>query len=504
MLSFRNSFGKSKRNATEAESTWQREHKRIKTSIYNKVLFYTEKNLHETQYYESSMRNECEILVVSSSVKSIPEDAFWAFPNLHSVIFKHTSLLEEIESHAFFGCKSLKDITLPPSLKSIGISAFDMCESLTCMVIPSSVRLIGKSAFESCTNLAQVLFDNKSRVKKIGPKAFYECCALEAFTLPCTVAQIYRGTFGRCSRLKTMIMPPSLTAIRHGAFEHCHSLKSMILPPNLERFGNHVLYKCKELWTLYIPSMDRGILGWDREISPYDFCNLDPQLILLCNSTKIPNHMSHWQPIMVLHDIANTCGYINHHAYTRIHGMENELNKDEQNESLRRVFKEFFPDAAYPASIHQLNLLHILCQFPCTDNDVTVDSAGGISPTRDIVLNAMKDLLRKYPAAAMSMDKYGRTPIHHLFELNPRRHDSVVELLMSYCDDSILHKAIQSKYPCFAVIENIVSVIPALLSITDEQDTQLFPFMTAAMGGSMSDLTTAYKLLLMKPDILLH
>ena len=503
-MSFRNSFGKTKRNATEAESTWQREHKRIKTSIYNKVLFYTEKNLHETQYYECSMRNECEILVVSSSVKSIPEDAFWAFPNLHSVIFKHTSLLEEIESHAFFGCKSLKHITLPPSLKTIGKCAFGLCELLRCMIIPSSVRLIGKSAFEACSNLTHILFEDRSLMEQIGMTAFYDCCALEDFTLPSTVATISRGTFGCCSRLKQIIIPPSVKVIGDGAFENCHSLQSMILPTTLEWFGNHVIHNCNELWTLHVSSMDNGILGWDRDISRHDFCNLDSELILLCNSTGLPRHMEHWQPIMVLHDIANTCGYINHHAYTRIHGMENELNKDEQNESLRRVFKEFFPDAAYPASIHQLNLLHILCQFPCADNDVTVDCAGGICPTRDIVLDAMKDLLRKYPAAAMSMDKYGRTPIHHLFELNPRRHDSVVELLMSYCDDSILHKAIQSKYPCFAVIENIVSVIPALLSITDEQDTQLFPFMTAAMGGSMSDLTTAYKLLLMKPDILLH
>ena len=228
-MSFLLSFGKTKRNAIEAESTWPRQHKRLKRAVYNKLLFYTNKNSFETQYYDYPTRCNCEIVIVSCSVKSIREDAFWGFQNLHSVIFQNGSSLEEIESHAFFGCKSLKDITLPPSLKSIGISAFDMCESLTCMVIPSSVRLIGKSAFESCTNLAQVLFDNKSRVKKIGPKAFYECCALEAFTLPCTVAQIYRGTFGRCSRLKTMIMPPSLTAIRHGAFEHCHSLKSMIL-----------------------------------------------------------------------------------------------------------------------------------------------------------------------------------------------------------------------------------------------------------------------------------
>ena len=178
-------------------------------------------------------------------------------------------------------------------------------------------------------------------IEKIGPKAFYQCIALEAVTLPCTVAQIYRGTFGRCLRLKSIIVPPSVKAIRDGAFEQCRSLKSLILPPNLEWFGDHVIHNCKKLWTLCVRSMDNGILGWDREMSAYDFCNLDPHLMLLCNSTKIPNHMEHWQPIMVLHDIAHLCGYLNH-AANFDHGMIHELNNEEQIQGLGRVFKSIF------------------------------------------------------------------------------------------------------------------------------------------------------------------
>ena len=75
-LSFLLSFGKTKRNVTEAESTWPRQHKRLKRSIYNKLLFYTNKNWFETQYYDYSTRCYCEIVIISSSVKSIAEDAF--------------------------------------------------------------------------------------------------------------------------------------------------------------------------------------------------------------------------------------------------------------------------------------------------------------------------------------------------------------------------------------------------------------------------------------------
>ena len=628
-MSFRNSFGKTKRNATEAESTWQRQHKRFKRS--NKFLFYTEHNLEETKYYNDKMRNTCECVIISSSVKSIAKGAFRGFGNLHSVIFDDTSSLEEIQSHTFLHCTNLQNIVLPPSLKTIGKFAFSNCKSLRSMIIPPSVHVIDSSAFQHCKSLTDILFDDTSLleeipshaffnctkltrivlpplVKTIGffafsycetltsmsipslvqvieesaftnckslkdinlpsslqlidVKAFYKCSMLEAITVPNTVDKISRSTFEGCWTLKNMIIPPSVRTIEDRAFQNCHSLQSLSLPPTLDIFGDHVIHNCKQLWTLHVPSIDFGILGWDRDISYSDFKNFDNRLIILCNSTRFPNEMEQWQPIMILHDIAHTCLNLHHISNRRVHAtpeatdshsfnailtkkkkgapdtprdrsryyfrrtsvhnykdtrnyvrlsgekrknqdIKKELNKDQQIKKLGKVLEEFFPDAADAASSHQLNMLHILTQFPCTDNDVVVDCAGCTSLTKDIVLDAMKALLEEYPAAALSMDKYGRTPIHYLFELNPWRHQSVVQLLMSYCDDTILQKAIESKYPSYTVIEKIASVKPVLLSSTHEE-TGLFPFMTAAMEWNRSDLTTTYKLLQMKPDILLH
>lgn len=55
-----------------------------------------------------------------------------------------------IEGFAFKGCKDLKSITLPSSLKTIGTRAFEGCENLREITIPSSVDSIGDCAFKDC------------------------------------------------------------------------------------------------------------------------------------------------------------------------------------------------------------------------------------------------------------------------------------------------------------------------------------------------------------------
>ena len=56
----------------------------------------------------------------------------------------------EIEGYAFKGCKELKSITLPSSLKAIGTRAFEGCENLRKITIPASVESIGYCAFKDC------------------------------------------------------------------------------------------------------------------------------------------------------------------------------------------------------------------------------------------------------------------------------------------------------------------------------------------------------------------
>ena len=59
----------------------------------------------------------------------------------------------EIHNSAFRRCTSLKSVTIPDSVTSIGKSAFNGCSGLTSVTIPDSVTSIGDFAFEGCTSL---------------------------------------------------------------------------------------------------------------------------------------------------------------------------------------------------------------------------------------------------------------------------------------------------------------------------------------------------------------
>ena len=78
-----------------------------------------------------------------------------------------TYAVEKIADDAFNG-SHIADITLPLSIKTIGVSAFANCQNLVVISLPTSVETISNYAFFNCSNLKDVSFGD---VKEIGVSA---------------------------------------------------------------------------------------------------------------------------------------------------------------------------------------------------------------------------------------------------------------------------------------------------------------------------------------------
>ena len=129
--------------------------------------------------------------------------------NIKKVVIKKG--VTAIADFAFKGCKKLKEIILPSTLKKIGAYAFEECP-IKNITIPKSVKSIEPGAFAG------------SSIKSI--------------TIPKTVKKLGEGVFGNCKKLESITMPGNIGIIKDedpdyeyqpGSFlgRKCNSLKKV-------------------------------------------------------------------------------------------------------------------------------------------------------------------------------------------------------------------------------------------------------------------------------------
>ncbi len=74
---------------------------------------------------------------------------------------------------AFSYCISLTGLSLPHSLKNIGISAFGDCNMLTEVILHDGLERIENYAFEKCTSLREIVLPKG--IKFVGKRVFSGC-----------------------------------------------------------------------------------------------------------------------------------------------------------------------------------------------------------------------------------------------------------------------------------------------------------------------------------------
>lgn len=185
--------------------------------------------------------------------------------------------VEAISSSAFKN-SSIISITLPSTLKSIPDSAFYGCASLASIAFPDSVTSIGKEAFENCTRLASVTLG--SGLTTIGNDAFYNCTKLKKVYVPTIDAWMnieftsYWSTpmnyaddlYVGGAPLKTLVIPEGTTAIDDRRFYNCKSLVSVTFPASLTSIGESAFSGCESVKEVHIPTFEAWI---DIELKGY-------------------------------------------------------------------------------------------------------------------------------------------------------------------------------------------------------------------------------------------
>jgi len=200
-------------------------------------------------------------LTIPASIKSIGMSAFDNCSELKQINFAEDSNLEYIGYQAFGYC-GIETLVLPEGLKELECCAFIYNEGLKEVYLPSTLTKINvyndddsdSPAFSGCKNLEKIVVDEKNSVydSRDNCNAIIETATNKLIqgckktAIPTSVEIISFKAFSEDGS-ESIIIPYGVKEIESGAFLYEETLKSVSLPATLTSIADEAFRDCKKL-----------------------------------------------------------------------------------------------------------------------------------------------------------------------------------------------------------------------------------------------------------------
>ncbi|MBR5167981.1 MAG: leucine-rich repeat domain-containing protein [Salinivirgaceae bacterium] len=336
----------------------------------NKIQFNEENDVYylgnaDNQYYAliCTKSNENTTYEINSKCQIIAGGAFSNCNTLKSITIPNS--IVSIGDWAFNGCIWISEITIPESVTIIGASAFARC-GLKSIDIPNSVTRIGDYAFNSCIELKSVKIPNS--VRKLGNRVFEGCDQLQyneynndkylgndenpylvlmraAIQDTCIInincKFINSKAFYNHSQLKMVSIPESVTSIGTEAF--CGSgLLSITIPNSVVCIGDGAFMGCESLSSVQVSESITEISN-----NMFENCGSLTSIIIPISITKIGTQAFHFCVNMTSVVIPNSVIEIGVSAFAGC----NSLTTVEMSNSVVNIGKTAFQNCSKLRSI---------------------------------------------------------------------------------------------------------------------------------------------------------
>lgn len=254
-----------------------------------------------------SYRSETiKTVTVASGITGIGDRTFSNCKNLKRISLPGT--LRSIGVRAF-GDTSITSIKLPNGLKSIGAYAFYQSK-ITSLDIPKTVTKIEEYAFSYCSSLESVsipgsvktlpesLFEADMKLKKVTlgqgvsriERAAFRHCGLTGISFPDSVTLIDESAFSLCSDLRKVTLPKKLTEIGNGAFGNCRKLGNITIPASVKKIRSNAFYDCQAMKKITILNsktvIEKEAIGYNFNSGKIKLLSLSEKRVLLLRLTQ--------------------------------------------------------------------------------------------------------------------------------------------------------------------------------------------------------------------------
>lgn len=147
---------------------------------------------------------------------------------------------------------SLKEVIITKELNSYNFQNTKMIEKIT---IKETVETIGiPSGFVmNAQGLKELVIEDADKIKNIGSSAFEGCYALQNFTIPKNVTNIYSRAFAMCV-FDNIELPDTVELIGSYAFLNCVNITEIVLPDSVSKIEDYAFKGCVNLKDVKLPS----------------------------------------------------------------------------------------------------------------------------------------------------------------------------------------------------------------------------------------------------------
>lgn len=174
-------------------------------------------------------------------------------PSNKATTYETPTTIKKIESYAFSGVSTLKEVRFTEKVIEIGEGIFSNCKNLVSVYLPSTLPKISYSMFENCTKLVNVLSttgDKLENIETIEGRAFYYCVSLVDHVISDKVKEIGDSAFEGCESIVEVILPSGMEMISSNTFKGCKSLEKVVFNENIKVIGESAFEECSKLFNI--------------------------------------------------------------------------------------------------------------------------------------------------------------------------------------------------------------------------------------------------------------